>query len=325
LRPELRGFPSKPEQALTFLQSLRSLFKGTGSAAPSADLSFGLIDKLGIKPLLEQRQWLAFEKLATDLPPDELTRLLDGLCLSEHHAALLVYYQQSGDSEMRRLVAAVYATFRAWEARSGAYARELSQQQVDGFTHYLTQAHAHLAPPFAEPALQAQASARLVRVAMGLSEPELAQVAYAQCVALQPSHLLAHLFYFNVLTPKWFGDEEVLEDFVTIGSGAALRDLLQAMYLVELQFIVDDSTALAKADFKNANQCRIAELLAKKPLAEDSLYAIYFNNYLACLSHNLGELAQRDHFLQALAGRVTAYPWAYFGLAPQVVRKLSHP
>lgn len=308
---------------MAFLQSLRSLFKGPGPAAPLNDLSFGLIDKLGIKPLLEQKQWPAFEKLAIELPPDELTRLLDGLCLSEYYAPLLAQYQQSGDSEMRRLVAAVYATFRAWEARSGAYARELSRQQVDGFTHYLTQAHAHLAPPFTELGLQAQASARLVRVAMGLSEPELAQAAYEQCVALQPRHLLAHLFYFNVLTPKWFGDEEVLEDFVTTASGAALRDLLQAMYLVELQFIVEDSTATAKAHFKNANQRRITDLLAAEPPAEDSLYAIYFNNYLACLSHNLKEMARRDQFLQALGSRVTTYPWAYFGLAPKAVRKLS--
>lgn len=291
--------------------------------APPLDLSFGLIDKLGIKPMLEQKQWQAFEKLAIALPPDELTRLLDGLCLSEYYAPLLVHYQQNGDSEMRRLVAAVYATFRAWEARSGAYARELSRQQVDGFTHYLTQAHALLTPPFTEPALQAQASARLVRVAMGLSEPELAQAAYEQCVVLQPRHLLAHLFYFNVLTPKWFGDEEVLEDFVTTAAGAAVRDLLQAMYLVELQFIVEDSTALAKADFKNTNQRRITDLLAKKPLTEDSLYAIYFDNYLACLSHNLGELARRDQFLQALRGQITVNPWAYFGLAPQAVLKLS--
>jgi len=309
---------------LAFLQSLRSLFKGAGPAALPADLSFGLIDKLGIKPLLEQKQWLAFEKTAAELPPDELTRLLDGLCLSEHYAPLLTQYQQSGDSEMRRLVAAVYATFRAWEARSGAYARELSQQQVDGFTHYLTQAHAHLAHPFAEPALQAQASARLVRVAMGLSEPELAQAAYEQCIALQPRHLLAHLFYFNVLTPKWFGDEEVLEDFVTTAT-PALRDLLQAMYLVELQSIVDDSTAVAKADFKRANQRRIMELLAQEPRTEDALAAIYFNNYLACLSHNLGELARRDQFLRVMDGRITVNPWPLFGLSPQAVRKLSPP
>lgn len=273
--------------------------------------------------MLEQKQWLAFELLATELAPDELTRLLDGLCLSDYYAPLLAQYQKSGNSEMRRLVAAVHATFRAWEARSGAYARELSAQQIDGFSHYLSQAHAQLVLPFAAPDLQAQAAARLVRVAMGLSDPELAQAAYAQCVALQPAHLLAHLFCFNVLTPKWFGDEDVLEDFVDATSDPALHKLMQAMYLVELQFVVDDSAAIDKEDFKNRNQRSITELLVEKPLTDDSLYAIYFNNYLACLNHNLGQVAIRNQFLQALANRITTYPWAYFGLAPQAVQKLN--
>jgi hypothetical protein len=273
--------------------------------------------------MLEQKQWQAFEKVVAELAPDELTRLLDGLCLSEYYAPLLEQYQKSGTSELRRLIAAVHATFRAWEARSGAYARELSQQQIDGFSHYLGQAHAQLVQPFTDPGLQAQAAARLVRVAMGLGEPELAQAAYEQCIAMQPTNLLAHIFYFNVLTPKWFGDEEVLEDFVNATSDPNLRDLLQAMYLVELQSIVDESTAIAKQEMQNSNQRRITDLLAKRPRIDDSLPSVYFNNYLACLSENLGQTAIRNQFLQTLENRITIYPWAYFGLTPQAVRKLS--
>lgn len=273
--------------------------------------------------MLEQKQWQAFEKVVAELAPDELTRLLDGLCLSEYYAPLLEQYQKSGTSELRRLIAAVQATFRAWEARSGAYARELSQQQIDGFSHYLGQAHAQLVQPFADPGLQAQAAARLVRVAMGLGEPELAQAAYEQCIAMQPTNLLAHIFYFNVLTPKWFGDEEVLEDFVNAASDPNLRDLLQAMYLVELQSILDESTAIAKQEMQNSNQRRITDLLAKRPRIDDSLPSVYFNNYLACLSENLGQTAIRNQFLQTLENRITIYPWAYFGLTPQAVRKLS--
>lgn len=273
--------------------------------------------------MLEQKQWQAFEKVVAELAPDELTRLLDGLCLSEYYAPLLEQYQKSGTSELRRLIAAVQATFRAWEARSGAYARELSQQQIDGFSHYLGQAHAQLVQPFADPGLQAQAAARLVRVAMGLGEPELAQAAYEQCIAMQPTNLLAHIFYFNVLTPKWFGDEEVLEDFVNAASDPNLRDLLQAMYLVELQSILDESTAIAKQEMQNSNQRRITDLLAKRPRIDDSLPSVYFNNYLACLSENLGQTTIRNQFLQTLENRITIYPWAYFGLTPQAVRKLS--
>lgn len=273
--------------------------------------------------MLEQKQWQAFDKVVAELAPDELTRLLDGLCLSEYYAPLLEQYQKSGTSELRRLIAAVQATFRAWEARSGAYARELSQQQIDGFSHYLGQAHAQLVQPFADPGLQAQAAARLVRVAMGLGEPELAQAAYEQCIAMQPTNLLAHIFYFNVLTPKWFGDEEVLEDFVNAASDPNLRDLLQAMYLVELQSILDESTAIAKQEMQNSNQRRITDLLAKRPRIDDSLPSVYFNNYLACLSENLGQTTIRNQFLQTLENRITIYPWAYFGLTPQAVRKLS--
>lgn len=273
--------------------------------------------------MLEQKQWQAFEKVVAELAPDELTRLLDGLCLSEYYAPLLEQYQKSGTSELRRLIAAVQATFRAWEARSGAYARELSQQQIDGFSHYLGQAHAQLVQPFADPGLQAQAAARLVRVAMGLGEPELAQAAYEQCIAMQSTNLLAHIFYFNVLTPKWFGDEEVLEDFVNAASDPNLRDLLQAMYLVELQSILDESTAIAKQEMQNSNQRRITDLLAKRPRIDDSLPSVYFNNYLACLSENLGQTTIRNQFLQTLENRITIYPWAYFGLTPQAVRKLS--
>lgn len=276
--------------------------------------------------MLEQRQWEAFEKAAISLAPDDLTRLLDGLCLSAHYAPLLEQYQKSGESELRKLMAGVHTTFQAWEARTGAYAKELSQSQIDGFSHYLTIAHTKLNAQFAIPSLQAEAAARLVRVAMGLSDPDLAQAAYEHCTASQPSHLQAHLFYFNVLTPKWFGDEDALEDFVdATTSGSALHDLLQAMYLVELQFIADDSTAIAKENVKNENKRRIDELLAKKPLISDSLYAIYFNNYLACLNHTLGNVTARNSFLTELDGRITAYPWAYFGLTPQAVRKLSVP
>jgi hypothetical protein len=308
---------------LAFFQSLRALFTGSGPAAVTNDLSFGLIDALAVKPMLEQKQWQAFEKVAIELASDELTRLLDGLCLSDYYAPLLERYQKSGTSELRRLVAAVHATFRAWEARSGAYARELSQQQIDGFSHYLGQAHAQLMQPFATPVLQAQAAARLVRVAMGLGDPELARAAYEQCVAMQPTNLLAHIFYFNVLTPKWFGDEETLEDFVDEASDPNLHSLLQAMYLVELQFIVDEETTIVKQEMRSKNQHRINELLTKNPRIDDTLPSIYFNNYVACLSENLEQTAIRNQFLQALGNRITIYPWAYFGLTPQAVRNFN--
>jgi len=306
---------------VAFLQFVRTLL--TGAATPAPDLSFGLIEARGIRPLLEKQRWAELEQLAAGLAPGDLTRLLDGLCLSHAYAPLLAQYQQSGRSELRRLVAGVHATFLAWEARGGGGGAGLSQQQVDEFLSHLGQAQAQPSAPFAAPGLQAEAAARLVRVAMGLSEVEQVEDAFAQCTALQPSHLQGHLFFFNALTPKWLGSEEVLTEFVDAAPDPALHALLQAMYLAEMLYEVDDKPAADKKKFYDTNASRIEAALARQPLADDSLYAVYFNNYHACLNHVLGRPAGRHQFLQVLGSRITANPWAYFGFAPAAVRKMS--
>ena len=306
---------------MAFLQFVRTLF--TGAAAPAADLSFGLIEARGIRPLLEQQQWSAFEVLALCLASSDLTRLLDGLALSHAYAPLLAQYQQSGSSELRRLLAAVHETFLAWESRGGGGGASLSQAQVDGFVQHLEQAQAYLLEPFATPGLQAEAYARLVRVSMGLSDTEQLESAFEHCTALQPNHLQGHLFFFNAITPKWFGSEEVLQEFVDAAPDPALHSLLQAMYLTEQLFGVDDKSDVEKKNLYDANASRIQESLTQQPLADDSLYAVYFNNYHACLNHVLGRPAARRQFLQVLCSRITANPWAYFGFTPAAVRKMS--
>ena len=306
---------------MAFLQLVRTLF--TGAAAPAADLSFGLIEARGIRALLEQQRWAAFEELALGLASSDLTRLLDGLGLSHTYAPLLAQYQQSGSSELRRLLAAVHDTFLAWESRGGGGGASLSQAQIDGFVQHLEQAQTYLLEPFTVPSLQAEAYARLVRVSMGLSDTEQLEAAFEHCTALQPSHLQGHLFFFNAITPKWFGSEEVLQEFVDAAPDPALHKLLQAMYLSEQLFGIDDKSDAEKKKLYDTNAGRIQESLAQQPLADDSLYAVYFNNYHACLNHVLGRPAARHQFLQVLQGRITANPWAYFGFTPAAVRKMS--
>jgi hypothetical protein len=306
---------------LAFFQQLRQLF--AGAPIPVQDLSFGLIDILGIKLLLQQKQWNQFETIAAGLASDDFTRLLDGLCLTAEYSALLASYQQSGNSELRHLLAGVHATWLAWQARSGAYGRELSQQQIAGFAAFLSQADEQLSRPFTPPLFQAEAAARMVRVAMGLGEPEMAQEAFEHCLAANPTHLQGHLFYFNFRTPKWYGSEDALEEFVDHTPAPELRKLLQSMYLVELYNEVSDSADIVKQKFRNDNAPRIASLLPLQPRPATSLYNIYLANYLACLHHILGQFNQRNAFLNELGPAITAYPWLYFGFDWRAVQKLN--
>lgn len=307
---------------MAFLQQLRQLF--TKSSLPARDPSFGLLTTLGIEELLRQQNWEQLESVAASLAPDDLTRLLDGLCLTDAHAQALASYQQVGTSDLRHLVAGVHATHVAWQIRGGAYAKYLGQQQIEGFQNHLGEAQQHLAQVSGPATYRAEAAARTVRVAMGLSEPEQAQQAFWRCQELVPDHLQAHLFYFNLLTPKWFGSEDALEDLVADASTPALHQLLEAMHLVELFQIHTDSSAAVQQQFRSHSAQRLTHLLTQSsPLTDNSLYAIYFNNYLACLYHLVKQTARRDEFLRVLGRAITPYPWAYFGLEPADVSKLT--
>lgn len=287
------------------------------------DLSFGLIDSLGIRLILEQQQWDRLEAIALNLTTDDLTRLVDGLCLTNEYTKSLVQYQQAGMPELRHLLAGVHDTFLAWQARGASYAKHLAQKQIDGFRQYLSSAFKHLNRSFSHQAFQAEAAARTVRVAMGLSEPEIAKAAFYKCLAIVPDHLQAHLFFFNVLTPKWFGDEDALEDFVDEVHAPVLRNLLQAMYLVEMNNEVADSSAIVRQKFRNDNARRLEQIMQLKPLADKTLHAAYLNNYLAGLHHVMNQPDARNEFLRVLGTSITAYPWMYFGLGWQAVQKLA--
>ena len=309
------------------VQFFRSLFSG----ATGPDLSFGLFAASGAENLLRQQQWEKFEALATDLSSSELTRLVDGLCLMPQHATQLAQYQASGSSDLRYLMAGAHNTFLAWEARSLAAAKHVTEGQANGFAHYLSLAHQHLSRTFATATMQAEAYARLIRVLMGQSEPAEAQEAFFACRGLVPDHLLGHMNYFKLAAPRWFGDANALAEFVDGAPAPALRHLLQANFLVERYSDFDsdieesDNRLPAKTQLWQAYRSRIEQLLPLlQPLAGSSLLSIYFNNYAGCLHYVLGNVGERNHFLRALGSHITYYPWAYFGLeTPAAVQKLN--
>jgi hypothetical protein len=301
----------------------RSLFSKPAAAGP--DLSFGLLAGTGAAQLLQQKQWAAFETLVTDLPTEGLTRLLDGLCLTPRYAPLLQQYHASGDSELRHLTAGVHDTFLAWEARSSAAAKYVTEDQARGFEHYLNLAHGHLDRAFSTSRLQAEAYARLVRVLMGLGEPQEAQQAFYAGCELVPDHLLGHINYFKLVAPRWYGDAEVLAAFADDAPTPALRQLLQANFLVErYSDFESDKLTVAKGRLYAEYQSRIAQLLPElHPMTGASLLAIYYNNYVGCLHHVLGQWDERNRYLRELGSSVTPNPWAYFGLGtPAAMHKL---
>ncbi|GAB3741353.1 hypothetical protein GCM10027594_21080 [Hymenobacter agri] len=297
-------------------QFLQSLFSKAPIAA--ADLSYGLLIQLRIEPMLAGNQWEKLEATVAALNTDDLTRLVDGVCLSHHHTAAIQRYLASGASELRQLVAGAHATFLAWETRGGLIADQTTEDQANGFFNYLDQAYNHLSPPFANPAFQAEASARLVRVGMGLNEQELYDQAFALCTQLSPAHLMGHFNYMRCVSPWWHGSLADLTHYVDSIANPALRQLFKLLSLHEIYSYLaheNNSDATAIKQLRQEYGTRIKQVLAgPSQAAGNSLAAVYYNNYLAGLHHILGNTAARNQLIQALEPHFTPYPWQYFGL-----------
>lgn len=306
------------------LNLLRRLFS---SAAPETDLSYGLLTGQGFDKLLASKQWPAFEAAALQLPPDDLTRLLDGLCLTNRHAALLQGYLAAGNSELRTLVQGARTLFLAWEARGSMVASDTSAEQIDGFFHYLSQTLDILNQPFESAQLHAEASARLVRVGMGMGEFELAQEAFGLCYDLVPTHLMGHYNYLRAVSPWWHEGLTDLTGFVDSITDPGVRRVMQLIYLHEVHsFTLHETNSEAKATKllkQNYGQRIEAALAGPAHQGGQSLQAIYYNNYLAALHNLLGDKAARNRLILALGPHIMPLPWSHFGFAAADVRKLG--
>lgn len=160
------------------------------------DYSYGLIEKLGVDTMLQTERWNEFESTILSLGSEDLTRLLDGICLTDKYEVTLRNYFTSVKSEVKELVAGAYHLFLAWDRRGANLGASLTGEQIDGFTYYLGEANRNFSEHFSTPILESESFARLVRVYMGFSDTEAAQSAFANAVHLVPDHLLAHLNYF---------------------------------------------------------------------------------------------------------------------------------
>lgn len=279
------------------------------------DYSYGLIVKLDVENMLQTERWNEFERIILSLGSEDLTRLLDGLCLTDKYEVTLRNYFTSVKSEVKELVAGTYHLFLAWDRRGANIGASLTSEQIDAFTYYLGEANRNFSEHFSTPILEAESFARLVRVYMGFSDTEAAHSAFANAVNLVPDHLLANLNYFKVTSPKWLGDLETMHKFVTQIRHTPLKDLLQLMFLVEAYSdVFSNNSAKDKAIFQKQHGEFIANILATVVApTDDSLLAIYTRNYLVCIYRILGHGKEGSGLKKQLEGRRTNYPWAYFG------------
>lgn len=295
------------------LSRILSLFT---SSDTTRDLSFGLLNARQIVPLVKAGKWGQIEQLALALTSDELSRLLDGICLTDQFNKQILPLGKQKEQEFARLVLGAWYLYQAWQARSGLLAKEVSKSQMEGFEHYMRLARVLLGGTFATPAFLCEARARLVRVEMGLNEPDRAMTAFHQSVAVDARKFWAYHHVFKLASPKWLGSEDELVDYIQSVEDGALRHTLWLMFLVEMYSDADlEGEVSALNRWYPAYESLLKEVLAQPQLPVDNtLVSIYANNNLAYLYHLAGEREKRNATLTALNGHFPPYPWDYFGI-----------
>jgi len=285
------------------------------------DQSHGLIEKLGLEALINAGDWKAVENKVLQLPPDDISRTMDGIASQKNLTPKIEQYLNTETSEFQDVLAGNFLTKRAWEIRSGAWAKDVGDDQWEGFFKHLEMAVERLNRSYDSKQLQLEGVSRLIHIYMGASEEEEALEAFNHCMEMDSSHYLAHIAMHRVTTPRWQGDMERMLEFADSIQDDHVRGLIQLSSLVEIYDDMvreddDEDDDVTKQRFQKEHDALIHKTLSNLEIPTgNSMLAIDFKNHLACVYSILNMKKDRDRYLNELNGNITYRPWCYFGMS----------
>lgn len=295
--------------ALIALWYIRTFQKGI-------DESFDLLGKFKLKADISRGDWQAVENKMSTLSPDEFSRVISELCSGKILKDEISAFLKTPETEFRNLIAGCYYTSVGYLTRSGAWANELSDNQISGMYDYMELAEEQFAKKYDNELYRLEAEGRMVGVQMLAGSKEDATYFFDRAKTGDPKHWLAHYRFFRVSTPRWGGSNEEMLSLINSTKDKPLRDMLRAMTLVEIfsdLYNEDEETAVAK--FEEEWYPLIDEALKNAPIQNaDTITNIYAKNYMAMVYNILRMYRERDQLIGELSGRFTQHPWAYWGM-----------
>jgi len=282
--------------------------------------SLGLVDRLQLAPLIQSGNWKEVENIIMDLPSSELSRVMDGICMSGVFDPQLESYAQTLNTDFHNMIVGYYYIYCAWESRSGRRAEFVGEDQWEGFYKYLNLANHFLNEEYMDEKMQLQAWSDLITVQMGFSEREMADETFEKCMAIDPNSVNAHMTYFSVITPKWLGSRDEMKEHVKSDRWSKeISTVLQLKYYVELYkeyyFNEIDDEDVAKRRFKADYGKECVTLLQNISIpTEENLLSLTSKNHLCYLYIILNNNKGRNRLMKELKGKYQAQPWGYFGV-----------
>ncbi|MFE6222808.1 hypothetical protein [Streptomyces sp. NPDC057854] len=222
------------------------------------------------------------------------------------------------DAPLPRLVAAVRHISWAWEARTGARAKDVSREQFQLFHERLATAETWLyevaerEPGWTSPWYALQVTGRGLQVG-----PETARRRFEATVRRDPHHLGAHQQQLQQVCEKWSGSHEEMHAFARASAfgapGGTLLGQLVAVAHLEHWLALDSGP--------DARYIRRPEVIASLNEAADHSVRhpdfvrgrgwLQVHNTFAMAFALAGDVASARACFRATEGRVTEFPWYY--------------
>lgn len=293
-----------------------------GNKGTTSDNSLGLPEVQKGLELLAAGRFGDLEHLYEQLSPDGKSLILEGIAIPTRNAKQIdTWCAKNPDSYISQLWQGVSFIGRAWEARTAALGKDVSEKRAQMFFDYLEQAYESLRNSLDILDNNPETCARMIRVMMGLSEDKETAFSYFDAaIETDPAHVATHMMMINYLTPKWKGSIEEMklfaEERLTI-TGDTMLTVLPLFAMVETEVYLDMSDdPAAKTFFKD-------DLISKKLLGYyqdfenasiERPYKPLAYNYFSYLFYRCSLIEPFKDSRAKMHGNLTVYPWGYHGV-----------
>ena len=299
----------------------------SGARPVPIDPSFGDPELAALRAAVTAADWPATEAILKPCRDRDdharLTWLINSVDDLQGHFLLGLPEQQPGNPLALTLSGARHVAW-AWEARSGARAPQVSQEQFRIFHERLRTAEKHLYAAVESDPGSATPWCFLTTASRGLEHgPEVTRRRFDAGVRRAPHHLALHAAMLQQLCAKWSGSHEQMHDFARqslaqappgsgIGALTAHAHLEHRFELPKEERVAYMRRADVLAELKQAAAASVlhpAYAPTESPCAALNAFAMAF--WLA------GDRATARDLFRRIGDNPTRFPWGYAGTPGQ--------
>lgn len=274
------------------------------------DYSLGLRAAKEVQKLIKKKRYLEAEEKVKEQSLNDVTQIIDHLSLSLKKNELLSW-NESRESDLSKLTLGVFYLHMAWITRGHQRAKNVSNEQFEGFFEYLNLCKEMFETISIKSFYNPEVESRRIRLYMSLEDYSLATECFTSLSKNYPDFIWPFIHYCELIQPKWGGEIENVEKLYE-----SLPDDFLIRSIVELK-LINDSIVMNDNYFRKYNDDiyeyareRVINIDAEYNTNEvNSIHRYILFNYMEGVSDDAGVKKLKKKYEKLMDGNFTIYPY----------------